>query len=227
VSFCLHQSSSSRLHVTTVSCNVCYMKEAPERREVLLGKIVDALLAEGIADLSLRPLAKTVGTSARLLIYHFGTKEKLLTDALAEVRLRIETSVRELAKKQHPESLEAFLLMFWKWALQESNQRYFRLLFEIDGLAMQNREKFSTEFWGAGFSKWIGIFETPFGVLAGDHSGHPGGSTLVLAALNGLLHDLLASGDRKRTTAALHFLIEKMSGTVDPPLQTRNKHGRP
>jgi AcrR family transcriptional regulator len=202
------------------------MKKVPERRDVLLGKIVDALLAEGIADLSLRPLAKTVGSSARLLIYHFGTKEQLLTDALAEVRLRIETSVRELAQEQHPQSLEAFLLMFWKWALQDSNRQYFRLLFEIDGLAMQNREKFSKEFWGAGFSKWIGVFETSFGVLAGGHSGQPGASTLVLAALNGLLHDLLASGDRKRTTAALHFLIEKMSSTVDPPKRVRKKKVR-
>ena len=202
------------------------MKEVLERRDVLLGKIVDTLLAEGIADLSLRPLAKTVGSSARLLIYHFGTKEQLLTDALAEVRLRIETSVRELAKNQQPESLEVFLLMFWKWALHESNQQYFRLLFEIDGLAMQNREKFSTEFWGAGFSKWVGIFESSFGVLARGRSGQPGASTLVLAALNGLLHDLLASGDRKRTTAALHFLIEKMSGTLDPPMQTRRRQGR-
>jgi AcrR family transcriptional regulator len=202
------------------------MKEVPERRDVLLGKIVDTLLAKGIADLSLRPLAKTVGSSARLLIYHFGTKEQLLTDALAEVRLRIETSVRELAKKQQPESLEAFLLIFWKWALHEPNQQYFRLLFEIDGLAMQNREKFSTEFWGAGFSKWVGIFESSFGVLAGGHSGQPGALTLVLAALNGLLHDLLASGDRKRTTAALHFLIKKMSSPVDPPVQTRRRQGR-
>jgi hypothetical protein len=60
------------LHVTPVSCSTCYMKQLPERREVLLGKIVDVLLAEGIAGFSLRPLAKTVGTSTRLLIYHFG-----------------------------------------------------------------------------------------------------------------------------------------------------------
>lgn len=215
------------LHVTTVSCNMCYMKEATERREILLGKIVDALLAEGIADLSLRPLAKTVGTSARLLIYHFGTKEQLLTDALAEVRLRIETSLRELTKKKLPESLESFLLMLWKWALKESSQQYFRLLFEIDGLAMQKREKFSDEFWGAGFSKWIGIFETSFGLLAQGPGGRPGAATLVLAALNGLLHDFLATRDRKRTTAALHFLIEKMSDTPQPPMQMRRMRDRP
>jgi len=201
------------------------MSKTPERREVLLRRIVDTLLANGIADLSLRPLAEAVGTSARLLIYHFDTKEQLLTDALAEVRRRIERSVRELAARQQPESLEAFLLMFWKWALQESSQPYFRLLFEVDGLAMQNRKKFSAEFRGAGLSKWIGIFETSFSVLAAGEGWRPGASTLVLAALNGLLHDFLATGDRKRTTAALHFLIEKMSAPPAEPARTLGKRG--
>lgn len=193
---------------------------------MLLGKVVDALLANGISDLSLRPLAKTVATSARLLIYHFGTKEQLLTAALAEIRQRVERSVRELAAREKPESLESFLLMFWKWALLPPNQKYFRLQFEIAGLAMQNRKMFSAEFWGAGFSKWVGIFESSFNILAPERGGHPGASTLVLAALNGLLRDFLATGERKRTTAALHLLIETMASAPAPPTRARRKRDR-
>ena len=107
------------------------------RRDELMDKIVHALLSEGISDLSLRPLAKAVGTSARLLIYHFGSKEKLLADALEQVRQRIDTSLRALAAKEDPCSLAEFLMMFWHWAMQRPNQRYFRLLYEVDGLAMQ------------------------------------------------------------------------------------------
>ncbi len=55
-----------------------------DRRSELLDAIVDALLEDAIADLSLKPLAERVGTSARLLIDHFGNKETLLTDALAK-----------------------------------------------------------------------------------------------------------------------------------------------
>jgi AcrR family transcriptional regulator len=201
------------------------VKKPTEHREALLAKIVDALLEDGIADLSLRPLAKTVGTSARLLIYHFDTKEQLLTEALAEVRQRVETSVRRLAQQKQPESLEAFLLMFWTWALREQNQRYFRLLFEIDGLAMQNRTKFSKDFWGTGFSKWIGIFETSFDVLAKGKNGDPGASTMILALLNGLLHDFLATGDRKRTTDALRYLIQKLTETPTPAQPIARKRG--
>ena len=179
-----------------------------ERRAELLEKIVDVLLAEGISELSLRPLAKSVGTSARLLIYHFGSKEKLLADALEQVRQRVEASLRSLAAKEGALSLDEFLLLFWRWAMRKSSQRYFRLLFEIDGLAMQNRARFPAHFWGAGFARWRRIFETEFGQPS-DKNG-AATSTFQLAALNGLLHDFLCTGDRKRTTEALHCLINSV-----------------
>jgi AcrR family transcriptional regulator len=187
------------------------MKARPtvERRTELLEKIVDVLLADGISSLSLRPLAKAVGTSARLLIYHFGSKEKLLTDALEQVRQRIEGSLRELAEKEGPMSLAEFLPMFWSWAIRDPNQKYFRLLFEIDGLAMQNRERFPADFWGAGFARWRWVFETEFGSPV-DKNG-AATATFQLAALNGLLHDYLCTGDRERTTAGLHRLIESIA----------------
>src|SRR6267154_4899517 len=122
--------------------------EIINRRAELLVKVVDVILLEGVSELSLRPLAKAVGTSARLLVYHFGSKEKLLTDTLEQVRQRIECSLRSLAAKDNPRSLGEFLLMFWDWAIDKPNRRYFRLLFEVDGLAMQNRARFPAHFWG-------------------------------------------------------------------------------
>jgi AcrR family transcriptional regulator len=189
--------------------------EIVNRRAELLEKVVNVMLSEGVSELSLRPLAKAVGTSARLLIYHFGSKEALLTEALERVRQRIEGSLRSLAAKDNPRSLGEFLLMFWRWAMHEPNQRYFRLLFEIDGLAMQNRARFPAHFWGAGFSRWRRVFETEFGQPSDKESAAT--ATFQLAALNGLLHDFLCTGDRKRTTDALHCLIECTS--VKPAMQ--------
>jgi len=183
--------------------------EIVTRRAELLEKVVEVMLSEGVSELSLRPLAKAVGTSARLLIYHFGSKEALLAEALERVRQRIEGSLRSLAAKEDPRSLGEFLLMFWRWAVQEPNQRFFRLLFEIDALAMRNREKFPASFWGAGFARWRKVFETGFGQTSDKKSAAT--ATFQLAALNGLLHDFLCTGDRKRTTNALHCLIESTS----------------
>ncbi|MBM2577484.1 TetR/AcrR family transcriptional regulator [Jannaschia sp. Os4] len=54
-------------------------------RGILLPRLAAHLLAEGLAGAALRPMAKAAGTSDRMLIYHFGTKERLLHDTLAHV----------------------------------------------------------------------------------------------------------------------------------------------
>ena len=174
------------------------MLEALDRRDVLLDKIVDALLEHGVADLSLRPLAERVGTSARLLIYHFGSKEKLLVEALAAVRLRVAKSLTERSVLERPGSLKAVLLMFWDWATLPHNQNYFRLLFEVDGLSMFDRVVFSDEAVRDGTTLWLTLIEK---------SASRANSTLIMAAMNGLLQDFLTTGDRARTTQALQSLI--------------------
>ena len=90
------------------------MVEVSERRDDLLEKIADVLLADGVAESSLRPLAEKIGSSARLLIYHFETKEKLIKCALAVVRMRVEHSLQILAARKRPDSLKASLTMFWE-----------------------------------------------------------------------------------------------------------------
>lgn len=51
-------------------------------RETLLPLLAAHVLAHGLADASLRPLARAAGTSDRMLIYHFGSKEALVADLL-------------------------------------------------------------------------------------------------------------------------------------------------
>ena len=51
-------------------------------RETLLPMLAAHVLANGLGGASLRPLAKAAGTSDRMLIYHFGNKETLISDLL-------------------------------------------------------------------------------------------------------------------------------------------------
>jgi AcrR family transcriptional regulator len=188
------------------------MFETLDRRDVLLDKIVDALLEHGVADLSLRPLAAEVGTSARLLIYHFGSKERLLVDALRRVRTRVAASLVERSARERPASLSAVLLMFWNWATEPANQNYFRLLFEVDGLSMFNRLAFSDQAVRDGTSVWLALIERSTTAVARD-----GDPTLIMGAMNGLLQDFLTTGDLARTTAALHALIALLPGATTNP----------
>jgi AcrR family transcriptional regulator len=59
-----------------------------ERPAALLDAVVKYLATHGVADVSLRPLAKAVGSSPRGLLYYFGSKEELVALAFAQLRDR-------------------------------------------------------------------------------------------------------------------------------------------
>ena len=81
--------SISRMYVATatlVAIRSARYKSgmAPDRmsRETLLPLLAAYVLENGLADVSLRPLAKAAGTSDRMLLYHFGSKEELVAALL-------------------------------------------------------------------------------------------------------------------------------------------------
>ena len=54
-------------------------------RETLLPRLAAHVLEHGLGGASLRPLARAAGTSDRMLIYHFGCKEDLVSALLAHL----------------------------------------------------------------------------------------------------------------------------------------------
>src|SRR5439155_175975 len=66
----------------------------PHRREAVRAQAADYVLERGLARLSLRPLAKALGTSPRMLLYDFGTKERLIHEILGEIRNREAAQLR-------------------------------------------------------------------------------------------------------------------------------------
>lgn len=52
-------------------------------RETLLPLLAGHVLETGLEGLTLRPLARAAGTSDRMLLYHFGTKDALVTALLS------------------------------------------------------------------------------------------------------------------------------------------------
>jgi AcrR family transcriptional regulator len=53
------------------------------RRDELLDRVTDHVLEQGLIGLTLRPLAAAIGTSDRMLIYHFGTRDALVSAVVA------------------------------------------------------------------------------------------------------------------------------------------------
>jgi AcrR family transcriptional regulator len=59
----------------------------PQIKQRLLDVCTDHALERGLPD-RLGPLAAAAGTSSRMLIYHFGTRDGLLREVLGQARRR-------------------------------------------------------------------------------------------------------------------------------------------
>jgi AcrR family transcriptional regulator len=94
-----------------------------ERRQELLDAVVEEFAVHGIGDRSLRDIAAAVGTSHRMLLHHFGSRNELLLAIVEEVERRQMALLRELPA----EPAEAIAAM---WAdLRRPELRPFECLF--------------------------------------------------------------------------------------------------
>lgn len=155
------------------------------------------------------------------MIYHFGSKDELVAAALAEVRRQIGAALAERAARVRPRSLRALMAMVWAFAAEPANQGYFRLLFEVDGLAMFERIRFSPQVHRANTDIWIALIERAAERLPEDGARLREHSTLIVCAFSGLLQEFLSTGERTRTSAALAALLDLISPGVDAPAQSQ------
>jgi AcrR family transcriptional regulator len=166
-----------------------------DRKDELCGKTLEYCLAHGVADLSLRPLALKIGTSARLLIYHFGSRDGLIGAVMDEAHRRVRKSFGELMRGAGHESA---LRSFWNWTTDPRNTPYLRLLFEVQILALQNPAAYAQYLEGTSTS-WLALIEAALPPSVDRRAR----ATLCAAVVDGLLLEFLSTGDLRRTSAAL------------------------
>ncbi|MBV8728107.1 MAG: helix-turn-helix transcriptional regulator, partial [Candidatus Eremiobacteraeota bacterium] len=73
----------------------------PQRPAELLDRILEYAAQHGLAALSLRPLAKAIGTSPRVLLYYFGSKEALVAKVFSHVRAQQHTTITRLNEQTY------------------------------------------------------------------------------------------------------------------------------
>lgn len=179
------------------------------RREELLEKSLEYLLENGLAGLSLRPLAAAVGTSARLLVYHFGSKEQLITAVMDEVRSHFQAAFGASTTGRPGSLLDQPMMMFWKSLTRPANVPYLRLLVEVQVLALQNPEQYARYLERASTS-WIEVIEQ----ILPPSKRTRATATLCAAVIDGLMLELLSTGDRRRTTEALNLFIAQSNTSL-------------
>lgn len=123
-----------------------------------------------------------------MLLYDFGSKERLIHEILAEIRRR---EVSLLEAEVHT------LDDVWRWIAAPEREPFLRLFFEIyiNTLGHEEAEPLVRD--------WLDYLQT---------SWHPpvdeATATLMVAVVRGLLLDRLATGDRARTDEALRRFAE-------------------
>jgi AcrR family transcriptional regulator len=172
-----------------------------QRREDLLDASIDYLLERGVADLSLRPLAAKIGSKARLLVYHFGSKETLVSEAMIVVRDRVQQTFAALVEHGRGRKPSQIMQAFWDWSTSKEHERYLRLFFEVHGLALQKPKRYGRYLEGA-VTSWMEMMASVLPERLPPAT-RRALATLAVSTVVGLLFDYLSSGDKKRTANAL------------------------
>jgi len=173
----------------------------PHIRARLRDQAVDYVLTHGIRDLALRPLAQALKTNARMLVYHFGSREGLMREILAGLRERGDERIRAwFHRPGKARTLPEFLRWYWKRMSVPAVRPSIRLIFELYALALRHPKDYP------------GVLEDPLAywkkltIKTARSNSDDAEATLLLAATRGLLLDLCATGDRARTEKALRLL---------------------
>jgi AcrR family transcriptional regulator len=197
--------------VTIITRNECYIMTKvahPTLKGDLLKQATSYALKNGLQDLSLRPLAKSLDTSARMLVYHFGSKEQLMVEILECAMTQQRTAFQEWANAQTSKNFLKLLEGFWQRITAPELRPFMRLLFEVDVLGFSGHlvyQRFAKET----SLQWIGFMETLIAQTWNQKANQNLGTTIV-ATLNGLLLDLLTTGEEARVEKAFRTYLNTL-----------------
>jgi AcrR family transcriptional regulator len=165
----------------------------PEIRERLLDACTDHALAHGLPD-RLGPFVEATGTSSRMLIYHFATRDRLLREVLGRARERQLEAWTGLLRVRREEPYLETLGRAWSEMTGPGGRPYLRLFSRLHDTA---GEPLWPGFRRAATTDWLEPLEQGMATL-----GRPELATVVLAVVRGLFQDLDATGDVERTDRA-------------------------
>jgi AcrR family transcriptional regulator len=179
-------------------------------RQALLDEVVEHFVVDGLGDLSLRNIAAAVGSSHRMLIYHFGSKSGLLVEVVRAVEARTRAQFNEIAGTAGLET-DHLVRAMWQLVADPAQADFERLFFALYGRALQGDEEVRP-LLGESIDTWLRANEG----LAIAHGISPElariHARLGLAVVRGLLLDLLATGDRAGVDASLEIFARRYTG---------------
>lgn len=173
------------------------------RQNELLEAAYRYALEHGLSDLSLRPLAAAIGSSPRVLLYLFGSKEGLVRALLARTRVD-QLELLDQLPSEKGAGLPAVAERVWSWLVADEHRALLTLWVEGYGRSLVDPGGPWADFARTTVDDWLDVLSTAQPRAERNTAAGRARRTLVLALLRGALLDLLATGDVVRTTAAVH-----------------------
>lgn len=183
--------------------------DSPERRR-LAQLVADLILENGLIDLSLSGIARAVGSNNRMLLYYFGSKERLLeaaSDTAVERFPHLAAVFERLAASDA--GLRDRLLRAWQDIGAPENRPYLVMFFHRFAVALGDPERWD-EFLAHLGSGWVTRVRDVFAAEGWAADAAELAATRVVAEWRGLQFALLCGMEPDRLTAAYERSIEEL-----------------
>jgi AcrR family transcriptional regulator len=182
-------------------------------RAELLAAVIAWVADNGIGDVSLRTLAEAIGTSHRMLLFHFGSKEQLMVEVVRAVEAEQRATVVRLASDDDIDITER-MRQHWLSLLDPALRNNIRLFYEVYADALRGRS-YTKDFLDEVMAAWLPPVTAAFESTSGATNA-PIDARLILAVTRGLLLDLVTTDDVEGVDAAMQRFAEMFSGVVAP-----------
>jgi AcrR family transcriptional regulator len=169
------------------------------RRDELLELAYTYVLEHSLSGLSLRPLAAAVGSSPRVLLFLFGSKDGLIRALLTRARADELNALAALAATD----LAGVVATTWRWLVDRRRRPLLRLWADAYAQSLIDPDGPWARFGRTTVEDWLALLADAQPAAARATASGLAERTLALGVLRGALLDLLATGDEARTTAAV------------------------
>jgi AcrR family transcriptional regulator len=180
------------------------------RRDQLLEASYQWVLQHGLADMSLRPLAEAVGSSPRVLLFLFGSKDDLVRALLARARRDELILLNRLRAGSDTPDLPGAVAQVWQWLAAPEHRDLLRLWCEGYARSLTDPSGPWADFASQTVTDWLDLLAQFQPAESRNTQEAATQRTYVLAVLRGAMLDLLATGDSSRISAAITHLASRL-----------------
>ncbi|QUS62515.1 TetR/AcrR family transcriptional regulator [Synechocystis sp. PCC 7338] len=188
----------------------------PQKKAELIEKCLEVAIEAGALDASINAIAKRIGTSGRMLIYHFGSKQELERQVIARLELRLREQLQSLQNTAVADAntIAESLPAMWRQFTTPEMQGWLKLTMDLNLRAMQGDTE-TQQFLERENQQWIESLTT----LTGDEAV----ARSLFHLFQGATLDFLTTGNAERGEQSIQSFLATLrvshSGNLIPKVQ--------